>query len=60
MIMAASANTNLKRVALELGGKSPIAVFDDVDGRDILALFFKIRKFNCFETKFTNELGVEH
>lgn len=29
--MGASAKTNLKRVGLELGGKSPIAIFDDVD-----------------------------
>lgn len=30
--MAASAKSNLKRVSLELGGKSPIVIFDDVDG----------------------------
>ncbi|MGE0499943.1 MAG: aldehyde dehydrogenase [Rhizobiaceae bacterium] len=30
-IMAAAAQSNLKRVALELGGKSPIAVLDDGD-----------------------------
>ena len=30
-IMAAAAQSNLKRVALELGGKSPIVVFDDGD-----------------------------
>ncbi|KAH9414084.1 uncharacterized protein LOC113793411 [Dermatophagoides pteronyssinus] len=29
-IMAASARTNLKRVTLELGGKNPLVVFDDV------------------------------
>lgn len=31
--MGASAKSNLKRVGLELGGKSPIAIFDDVDGK---------------------------
>jgi len=30
--MAASAKSNLKRVSLELGGKSPLVIFDDVDG----------------------------
>lgn len=30
-ILAASASSNLKRVTLELGGKSPIAVFADAD-----------------------------
>jgi len=30
-IMEASAKSNLKRVTLELGGKSPVVVFDDVD-----------------------------
>ena len=31
MIMEAAAKSNLKRVSLELGGKSPIVVFPDVD-----------------------------
>lgn len=31
LIMANAANTNLKRVALELGGKSPMVVFEDAD-----------------------------
>jgi len=30
--MAASAKSNLKRVSLELGGKSPLVIFDDADG----------------------------
>ena len=29
--MEAAAKSNLKRVSLELGGKSPIVVFPDVD-----------------------------
>lgn len=32
MILEASAKTNMKRVSLELGGKSPLVIFDDVDG----------------------------
>lgn len=31
IIMKAAADSNLKRVSLELGGKSPVVVFDDVD-----------------------------
>lgn len=31
-IMAAAAKSNLKHVSLELGGKSPLVIFDDVDG----------------------------
>lgn len=31
LIMAAAAKTNLKRVSLELGGKSPVVIFDDAD-----------------------------
>lgn len=31
LIMKAAAESNLKKVSLELGGKSPLVVFDDVD-----------------------------
>jgi len=31
LVMQAAASSNLKRVSLELGGKSPIVVFDDAD-----------------------------
>ncbi|CAD6229499.1 GSCOCG00006625001-RA-CDS [Cotesia congregata] len=31
LIMKASGNSNLKRVTLELGGKSPLVIFDDVN-----------------------------
>jgi len=31
IIMQAAATTNLKRISLELGGKSPVVVFDDAD-----------------------------
>jgi len=30
--MIAAGKSNLKRISLELGGKSPLVVFDDVDG----------------------------
>ena len=30
--MEAAGKSNLKRVSLELGGKSPLVIFDDVDG----------------------------
>lgn len=32
LIMEAAAKSNLKKVSLELGGKSPLVVFDDADG----------------------------
>eukprot|EP00794_Sanderia_malayensis_P020443 gene20443-22459_t len=31
IVMAAAANSNLKRVSLELGGKSPLIIFSDVE-----------------------------
>lgn len=31
MIMQAAAASNLKRVTLELGGKSPLIIFNDAD-----------------------------
>lgn len=32
VIMQAAASVNLKRVTLELGGKSPLVIFNDADG----------------------------
>jgi acyl-CoA reductase-like NAD-dependent aldehyde dehydrogenase len=32
LILAAAANSNLKRVSLELGGKSPLVICSDADG----------------------------
>lgn len=32
IIMADAAKSNLKKVSLELGGKSPLIVFNDADG----------------------------
>lgn len=32
IIMADAAKSNLKKVSLELGGKSPLIIFNDADG----------------------------
>lgn len=33
LVMETAAKTNLKRVSLELGGKSPLVIFKDADGK---------------------------
>ncbi|XP_047349359.1 aldehyde dehydrogenase 1A1 [Vespa velutina] len=38
LIMEASAKSNLKRVSLELGGKSPLVIFDDFDVKEAAAI----------------------
>ena len=47
--MAAAAKSNLKRVALELGGKSPLVVMDDCD------LEKAVRKFSFSCSKIIRE-----
>lgn len=39
LVMKAAAESNLKRVSLELGGKSPLVIFDDVDGKNFYYFF---------------------
>lgn len=39
--MEAAAKSNLKKVSLELGGKSPLVIMDDVNGM-ILNLYLRI------------------
>lgn len=36
LIMKSAADSNLKKVSLELGGKSPLVIFDDVDRKSDL------------------------
>lgn len=38
IIMETAAKSNLKKVSLELGGKSPLVVMDDVDGERLCEL----------------------
>lgn len=42
IIMKTAADSNLKKVSLELGGKSPLVVFDDVDRKLIIFGFYKL------------------
>ena len=39
--MQAAGKSNLKRVTLELGGKSPFIIFDDVDGMVLVSKFLR-------------------
>ena len=41
LIMEAAAKSNLKKVSLELGGKSPLVVFDDVNCKILLIIYLR-------------------
>ena len=42
--MSAAAKSNLKRVTLELGGKSPLIIFSDVERKQYYELCYDILK----------------
>jgi acyl-CoA reductase-like NAD-dependent aldehyde dehydrogenase len=46
LIMEASARSNLKPVSLELGGKSPLIIFDDADVDMAIDLAISANFFN--------------
>lgn len=49
LILGAAAKSNLKRVSLELGGKSPVVIFDDADGS---------YRLQCTIIKFSNFISI--
>src|SRR5437588_8094173 len=65
LIMRAAADTNLKRVTLELGGKSPNIVFADADMDEAIegahfALFFNKEQCCCAVSRLTvEEMEIE-
>lgn len=64
LVMQAAAMSNLKVVSLELGGKSPFIVFDDVDVdkvADLALLATVYNKANIYITTFSiNNLYIYH
>lgn len=65
LIMEAAAQTNLKRVTLELGGKSPNIVFADADMADAVegahfALFFNQGQVCCAGSRLFVERKIYH
>ncbi|KAI8140757.1 aldehyde dehydrogenase domain-containing protein [Fennellomyces sp. T-0311] len=63
-IMKASAETNLKKVTLELGGKSPNIIFDDVENLDEvvfwshLGIFFNAGQVCCAGSRIYVQEGI--
>lgn len=54
LIMKASAESNLKPVYLELGGKSPLIIFDDADLDMAVELAVSANFFNKVNTNLTH------
>lgn len=53
LVMQAAAKSNLKDIALELGGKSPTIIFDDADlDRAVPACTFSIQYSACPRQRF--------
>ncbi|KAI9278812.1 aldehyde dehydrogenase domain-containing protein [Phascolomyces articulosus] len=63
-IMKAAAETNLKKVTLELGGKSPSIIFDDVESVDEvvfwahMGIFFNAGQACCAGTRLYVQEGI--
>ncbi|RPB09132.1 aldehyde dehydrogenase [Morchella conica CCBAS932] len=63
MIMKAAANSNLKKVTLELGGKSPNIVFDDANVDDAISwvnfgIFFNHGQVCCAGSRIYVQEGI--
>lgn len=63
LIQKASAETNLKRVTLELGGKSPLIIFDDADLEEAVniahnGIFFNQGQVCCASSRIYVQEGI--
>lgn len=63
LIMAGCATSNLKRVSLELGGKSPLVIFSDAPDREFFLETHETQYFlygsNCTLTLQKSEFAKE-
>lgn len=55
--MQSAARSNLKAVTLELGGKSPVIVFDDADVEEAASLATNSITFSEYHLLFTCHAG---
>lgn len=63
IIQQAAGKTNIKRVSLELGGKSPLVIFDDADLEEAVqlaqfAVFFNMGQCCCAGTRTFVQEGI--